>query len=220
MALTRRAKDAPAEASNVLPAVRHDSEGGGDAAVRGAAVRCLTCITEGSSPIRSRLVALPRGTTHGRSVRPCRRCYGAASRHEPCRRPTQQAGAAAVLGQGDSPSCRSPLHRHRDPRLRAPPRARGAVAYGVGQYVHTGTLLYWALVAVPAGMTSVTFARIPLWADGAVLSPIATVAPMLGGEVLRFGLFLDALIVGTGAHFGALARTARPAANAAVSAAD
>lgn len=46
------------------------------------------------------------------------------------------------------------------------PRGRalwGAILYGVGQYFLTFALLYWALVAVPAGMTSVLFATIPLW---------------------------------------------------------
>lgn len=46
------------------------------------------------------------------------------------------------------------------------PRGRallGAGLYGIGQYFVTFALLYWALVAVPAGMTSVLFATIPLW---------------------------------------------------------
>ena len=46
------------------------------------------------------------------------------------------------------------------------PRGRalwGAVIYGVGQYFVTFALLYWALVKVPAGMTSVVFATLPLW---------------------------------------------------------
>lgn len=46
------------------------------------------------------------------------------------------------------------------------PRGRallGAVLYGLGQYFVTFALLYWALVEVPAGMTSVIFATLPLW---------------------------------------------------------
>src|SRR5206468_995249 len=46
------------------------------------------------------------------------------------------------------------------------PRGRalwGAALYGVGQYFATFALIYWALVAVPAGMTSVIFATLPLW---------------------------------------------------------
>jgi drug/metabolite transporter (DMT)-like permease len=46
------------------------------------------------------------------------------------------------------------------------PRGRalwGAALFGVGQYFATFALLYWALVAVPAGMTSVIFATLPLW---------------------------------------------------------
>ena len=46
------------------------------------------------------------------------------------------------------------------------PRGRallGAALYGIGQYFATFALLYWALVAVPAGMTSVIFATLPLW---------------------------------------------------------
>ena len=46
------------------------------------------------------------------------------------------------------------------------PRGRalwGAALFGVGQYFATFALIYWALVAVPAGMTSVIFATLPLW---------------------------------------------------------
>ncbi len=46
------------------------------------------------------------------------------------------------------------------------PRGRalsGAVLYGLGQYFALFALIYWALVAVPAGMTSVVFATLPLW---------------------------------------------------------
>ncbi len=46
------------------------------------------------------------------------------------------------------------------------PRGRalsGAVLFGVGQYFATFALIYWALVSVPAGMTSVIFATLPLW---------------------------------------------------------
>jgi drug/metabolite transporter (DMT)-like permease len=46
------------------------------------------------------------------------------------------------------------------------PRGRalaGATLFGVGQYFATFALIYWALVAVPAGMTSVVFATLPLW---------------------------------------------------------
>src|SRR6266511_2509462 len=46
------------------------------------------------------------------------------------------------------------------------PRGRalaGATLYGLGQYFATFALIYWALVAVPAGMTSVVFATLPLW---------------------------------------------------------
>jgi len=46
------------------------------------------------------------------------------------------------------------------------PRGRalwGAVLFGIGQYFATFALLYWGLVAVPAGMTSVLFATLPLW---------------------------------------------------------
>ncbi len=46
------------------------------------------------------------------------------------------------------------------------PRGRalsGAIVYGVGQYFVTFALIYWALVKVPAGMTSVVFATLPLW---------------------------------------------------------
>jgi drug/metabolite transporter (DMT)-like permease len=39
----------------------------------------------------------------------------------------------------------------------------GALVYGVGQYFATFALIYWALVAVPASMTSVIFATLPLW---------------------------------------------------------
>jgi drug/metabolite transporter (DMT)-like permease len=51
-------------------------------------------------------------------------------------------------------------------RRTAFPRGRalwGAVLYGIGQYFGTFALLYWALVVVPAGMTSVIFATLPLW---------------------------------------------------------
>jgi len=46
------------------------------------------------------------------------------------------------------------------------PRGRalwGAALFGIGQYFATFALIYWALVAVPAGMTSVMFATLPLW---------------------------------------------------------
>jgi len=46
------------------------------------------------------------------------------------------------------------------------PRGRalwGAVLFGLGQYFATFALIYWALVVVPAGMTSVIFATLPLW---------------------------------------------------------
>lgn len=46
------------------------------------------------------------------------------------------------------------------------PRGRallGAILYGIGQYFAIFALLYWALVAAPAGMTSVIFATLPLW---------------------------------------------------------
>jgi len=46
------------------------------------------------------------------------------------------------------------------------PRGRalmGALLYGFAQYVVTFALIYWALVEVPAGMTSVVFATLPLW---------------------------------------------------------
>lgn len=46
------------------------------------------------------------------------------------------------------------------------PRGRalvGAAVYGFGQYFVTFALVYWALVVVPAGMTSVMFATLPLW---------------------------------------------------------
>ena len=46
------------------------------------------------------------------------------------------------------------------------PRGRalaGAALYGLGQYFVTFALIYWGLVAIPAGMTSVIFATLPLW---------------------------------------------------------
>jgi drug/metabolite transporter (DMT)-like permease len=51
-------------------------------------------------------------------------------------------------------------------RGEALPRGRalaGAVVYGIGQYFLTFALIYWALTEVPAGMSSVLFATLPLW---------------------------------------------------------
>lgn len=62
--------------------------------------------------------------------------------------------------------------------------------YGVGQYFLTFALLYWALVAVPAGMTSVLFATIPLWT--------IFIASAAGFERLRAANVVGALVAVAG----------------------
>jgi drug/metabolite transporter (DMT)-like permease len=70
-------------------------------------------------------------------------------------------------------------------------RALGSLlVYGVGRYFATFALIYWALVAVPAGMTSVIFATLPLWT--------LFLAAAAGFERLRARNVLGALVAVAG----------------------
>ena len=74
------------------------------------------------------------------------------------------------------------------------PRGRallGAALYGVGQFFALFALLYWALVVVPAGMTSVIFATLPLWTlflARAFGYETLTVRNVVGGVIAIAGL--------------------------------
>jgi drug/metabolite transporter (DMT)-like permease len=73
------------------------------------------------------------------------------------------------------------------------PRGRallGAALYGAGQYFGVFALIYWALVAVPAGETSVIFATLPLWT--------LFLAAALGYERLTLRSVVGAVIAITG----------------------
>lgn len=74
-------------------------------------------------------------------------------------------------------------------RGEALPRGRallGAVAFGIGQYFLTFALIYWALTGVPAGMSSVLFATLPLWT--------VFVASAAGSERLGLRSIVGALV--------------------------